>query len=178
METKEQHKQVGVYYELEDYASVWRRLLIDAVDFPVALALSVVVAAVASGFDEAPGLLVAALTIVWFVYFVLLKASRYRTLGYIVAKARIVNLTGDRPGVFSLILRLLFVIGGPLNSLIDLFWLTGDPDRQALRDKFASTYVIREDAVPVGSGIVRLRTYTFWGMTFLFREVTRAKSAA
>jgi uncharacterized RDD family membrane protein YckC len=179
VETREQHQQLGVYYEREDYASVWRRLLIDAVDIPLALAISIVLlAAVASEFDDTPGLLFALLAITWFGYFVVLKGSRYRTLGYIVAKARIVNLAGERPGVFSLILRLLFVVGGPLNSLIDLLWLTGDPHRQALRDKFASTYVIRQAAVPVGTGMVRVRTYMFWGMTFLFREVTRAKGAA
>ena len=175
---KGEREQFGVYYELRDYATLWRRLLIDVVDVPVALAISVALVAAAAEFDDTPELLVAVLASVWFGYFVLLKASRYRTLGYIVAKARIVDLAGDRPGIFSLILRLMFVVGGPLNSLIDLLWLTGDPYRQALRDKFASTYVIRQDAVPIGAGVVRVRTYTFWGMTFLFREVTRAKAAA
>jgi hypothetical protein len=66
---------------------------------------------------------------------------------------------------------LVFV--GPLNFVLDLFWLTGDRDRQALRDKFAGTYVIRKDASPAGSGTVVMRTYMFWGMTFLFKEVRR-----
>jgi hypothetical protein len=60
-----------------------------------------------------------------------------------------------------------------LNFLFDAFWLTGDENRQALRDKFASTYVISQDALPAGWGRVRYRNYTFWGMTFMFREVDR-----
>ena len=43
--------------------------------------------------------------------------------------------------------------------------------RQAIRDKFAGTYVVRLDATPAGSAPIRVRTYMFWGMTFLFREV-------
>jgi uncharacterized RDD family membrane protein YckC len=113
------------------------------------------------------------LVLVWFGYFVLLKGSRYRTLGYVVAGTRIVNLGGDRAGYGNLTMRLLFVIGGPMNALFDIFWLTGDKDRQALRDKFAATYVVRQGAVPAGQGPIRVRTYTFWGMTFLFREVAR-----
>jgi hypothetical protein len=60
---------------------------------------------------------------------------------------------------------------GPLNFLIDLMWLTGDANRQAIRDKFAGTYVVRQDAMPAGTGPILVRTYMFWGMTFLFREV-------
>ena len=65
-----------------------------------------------------------------------------------------------------------------MNFPFDAFWLTGDQNRQALRDKFASTYVVRQNAVPAGLGRVRYRNYTFWGMTFIFREVERAARAA
>jgi len=173
---------IGVYFTREDYAGVWRRLLIDAVDFPLVVALSAVLlagfAAVGLRPGDSPRLLLLVLASVWFGYFVLLKGSHYRTLGYVVARARIVNLKGDRPGFGSLTLRLIFVIGGPFNALFDVFWLTGDVDRQALRDKFASTYVVRKDALPAGSGPIRFRTCTFWGMTFLFKEVTRSSRVA
>jgi hypothetical protein len=59
-----------------------------------------------------------------------------------------------------------------LNALVDLLWLTGDANRQAVRDKFAGTYVIRLDAAPAGTGPIRIRPYMFWGMTFFFREVS------
>ena len=169
----------GVYFSPGDYAGLWRRLLIDAVDFPVVLVLSTLVLAAANTLGlQFPGSSLLLLVGVWFGYFVVLKGSRYRTPGYVVARARIVNLGGDPPGIGSLTLRLAFVVGGPINAIFDLLWLSGDPDRQALRDKFASTYVVRQAAVPAGTGPIRFRTYTFWGMTFLFREVARVAKAA
>ena len=122
---------------------------------------------------DVPGFGLVVVVLVWTGYFVFLKASPYRTLGYVLGRARIVNYRGQRPGIPRLMGRLLFVIGGPMNFLFDALWLTGDKNRQALRDKFASTYVVRHEAVPVGWGRVRYRTYTFWGMTFIFREVDR-----
>jgi uncharacterized RDD family membrane protein YckC len=111
---------------------------------------------------------------VWFAYFVLLKRSTFRTLGYRAAGAQIVNLQGGRPTIPSLLARLFFAFVGPLNCLIDLFWLTGDANCQAIRDKFAGTYVVRQHASPAGTGAIVVRTYMFWGMTFLFREVKAA----
>ena len=172
----------GVYFRCEDYAGLWRRLLIDAVDFPLVVVLSAIVLALtaAAGQEpkDEPGSFLALLALIWFGYFVFLKGPPYRTLGYVVAGARIVNLKGERAGFGALALRLMFVIGGPMNALLDVLWLTGDLDRQALRDKFASTYVVRKNAVPAGTGAIRFRTYTFWGMTFLFREVSRSARAA
>ena len=165
----------GVYYRLSDYVSVSRRLLIDFIDVPTALALSalVIMAArtVLGESGEAPGITLLLGVGVWFGYFVLLKRSRFRTLGYVVMGARIVDLKGGQPSILSLLGRLLFAFIGPLNALVDLFWLTGDANRQAIRDKFAGTYVIRLGATPAGTGQIRTRTYMFWGMTFLFREV-------
>jgi uncharacterized RDD family membrane protein YckC len=172
----------GVYYELTDYAGLGRRLLIDLVDFPVAVATTAALLAATSFLApqllDVPGFGLGVIAVVWLGYFVLLKASPYRTLGYVLAGARIVNYRGERPGIPRLVGRLMFVVGGPMNFLFDALWLTGDRNRQALRDKFASTYVIRHNAVPAGLGRVHYRNYTFWGMTFMFREVDRSETAA
>jgi uncharacterized RDD family membrane protein YckC len=168
----------GVYYRREDYAGVARRLLIDLVDFPVAILLcSMVVGAVwvlVADLEDWGGVLLLLCGAVWFGYFVLLKHSRFRTLGYVIAGAQIVNMKGDRPGILSLSGRLLFALAGPINFLFDILWLTGDKDRQAFRDKFAGTYVVRKHSSPAGVGAIVMRTYMFWGMTFLFKEVRRA----
>jgi hypothetical protein len=95
-------------------------------------------------------------------------------LRYVVAGARIVNLRGEQPSILSLVGRLLFALAGPLNFVFDVLWLTGDGDRQAFRDKFASTYVVRRRATPAGVGKIVMRTYMFSGLTFLFKEVRRA----
>ena len=127
-----------------------------------------------SDLEDWGGTLLLSCALVWFGYFVLLKGSRFRTLGYVIAAAQIVSLKGERPSILSLTGRLLFALAGPLNFFLDILWLTGDGDRQALRDKFAGTYVVRRHSRPAGVGTIVLRTYMFSGMTFLFKEVRRA----
>jgi uncharacterized RDD family membrane protein YckC len=127
--------------------------------------------------DAIGGIALLIFAAVWFVYFVLLKRSRIGTVGYALAGARIVNLRGERPGIAALTVRLLFVVAGPLNFLVDLLWISSDQNRQALRDKFAHTYVIRATAIPIGTGRVVYRTYTVFGATMLFQEVEPAKAS-
>ncbi len=106
-----------------------------------------------------------------FVYLVLLKHSRFRTLGYLVGGIRIVSIQGQRPSIWSLTIRALFAFFGPLNMLIDIMWVTSDERCQALRDKFAHTYVIRHRAIPMGQGAIVYASYTILGANFLFAEV-------
>jgi hypothetical protein len=70
-----------------------------------------------------------------------------------------------------MIYRLAFAFLGPLNWLVDLTWLSNDDHRQALRDKYAHTYVIKVSAEPAGTGKVIFRYYEILGYNFLFREV-------
>jgi uncharacterized RDD family membrane protein YckC len=165
----------GVYYRPEDYVPFARRLLIDLIDTSL-LTLFCAPVSIALAFlwphEESVGILILATWAVpWFCYFVLLKRSRFRTLGYILLGARIVNLRGERPSIASLTARLLFIVAGPANVLIDLFWIPSDPCHQAIRDKFAHTYVIRRAAEPAGVGKIAYRTYTMFGATLLFQEV-------
>ena len=72
----DQATPTGVYYDRMDSLGITRRLLIDIIDIPFALALSalVVVAARALlGDAEGPGITLLLCGAVWFVYFVLLK---------------------------------------------------------------------------------------------------------
>lgn len=168
----------AVYYRPEDCVGVMRRLLIDFVDTGVAVMISIVL----SLFTRAvsPVYEIAALAVwltwiaVWFAYFVVLKGSRFRTLGYVLAGARIVDFSGRRPGYLRLLGRLAFVVLGPANFLIDLCWVSSDPSRQALRDKFAHTYVVRKNAVPAGTGRIVYPTYMTFGWTLMFAEVQPA----
>ena len=167
----------GVFYRPEDYVHFWRRDLIDCIDVLVVSMLCLLLGILLFFvLGENPPRLrrVFALGCVgvglW--YFVILKRSRVRTVGYILAEARIVSLTGERPTIATLSLRLSFAILGPTNFIVDLLWLGGDP--QALRDKFAHTYVVRKNAVPVGRGRLRYAQYCFLGMAFVFPEVTQA----
>ena len=123
----------GVYYREEDHLGVVKRLLIDAIDLPVAAALSALALNLAwwlwPGEDDLGGAILPLCGAIWFAYFVLLKRSRFRTFGYALTGAKIVNLSGERPSIVSLLWRLLFALLGPLNFVLDIVWMTGDADR-------------------------------------------------
>jgi uncharacterized RDD family membrane protein YckC len=169
----------GVTYQPSDYIGVWRRVAIDLVDvfvaFAISLAATIVLSLIISNDDRLLLATLVAWVAVWFGYFVLLKRSSFRTLGYILGRARIVNLQGTTPSIASLFLRLLFAMLGPLNFLFDLFWIPSDPCRQALRDKFAHTYVIRRFASPSGTGRIGYIPYTILGGSFIFQEVRQSQ---
>jgi uncharacterized RDD family membrane protein YckC len=167
--------QLVVYYRAEDYLGVMRRLLIDFVDAGFAAGVSwmltFVLAAISPSVEMSALLQLIVWTTVWTLYFVVLKGSRFRTLGYVLAGARIVNFQGERPGRLALFVRLAFVVFGPTNFMLDLFWVPSDPRGQALRDKFAHTFVVRKDAVPAGTGQIGYPTYMVFGWTLMFAEV-------
>jgi uncharacterized RDD family membrane protein YckC len=172
--------QNGVYYQDSDYVGVGRRFLIEIVDGFIATVMSLIasVALVAMASDDTfAAALLAAWIAVWFSYFVLLKGSKFRTIGYVLAGAQIVDLSGERPSLVNLSIRLLFAVFGPLNLLFDLFWIPSDSRRQALRDKFAHTYVIRRTSSPAGSGPIVYAQYTIMDGSFLFQEVKTPMAA-
>ena len=162
----------SLYYRPEDYLGVMRRLLIDFVDTGVALTISLILSFVT--WLIAPVVIPFVWIAVWISYFVLLKGSRFRTLGYVLAGAKIVDFSGQRPRYRKLFGRLAFVVLGPANFLIDLCWISSDPSHQALRDKFAHTYVVRANAVPAGTGRIVYPTYMAFGWTLMFAEVRAA----
>ena len=105
------------------------------------------------------------------------EPSSIGTLGFILTGVKVVNLKGERPSFVRMSFRLFLWVLGPFHPVIDLLWLTGDPDRQTLRDKLAGTYVVRKDAVPCGQGTVRLAHYFLFGLSILFPEVQKRRSA-
>src|SRR5260221_12023921 len=147
----------GGYFRRDDYAGFWLRLLIDLID---ALVISTVCLGPVIAFDlplmASPWILnlfLATCAILGFCYFVVLKRSKIGTLGYLVGRVRIVGLDGRPATLRALTFRTLFAVLSPLNWL-DSFWIAGDPHRQALRDKFSQTYVVKRSAVPIGTGKV------------------------
>jgi uncharacterized RDD family membrane protein YckC len=173
MEEKRDHP-AGVYYALKDYAGLGRRLLILAIDGMV-LYIGYVASMMAFGL----GLLGSAGPYVWalgfaafcYLYLAVLARSRFGTLGYILASVQVVDLTGKRPSLACMSIRTWFAVLGPLNALLDVVWLGGDANRQALRDKLAGTYVIRKGAVPGGGGPQAYVLIWFLGYSVMVREV-------
>ena len=172
--------EVGVYYRPQDGVGFLRRVLIDVVDGVVLLLtwtcilvvinllflLSYVSAALAQHmcFWSISG--------ITFAYLVLLKRWG-RTLGYLLLGAQLVSIKGTRPSYVSLVIRSLFLFLGPMNTLLDLMWLSADPHRQSIRDKFARTYVIRRGAQPQGQGPIRYMILSMMNYTLIVPEVAR-----
>jgi uncharacterized RDD family membrane protein YckC len=165
----------GVYFRREDYASFWRRVLVDLIDILVfgiiCVILAVPMLTIFPLTTRAVDLTLLACVAVALWYFVYLKRYAFRTLGYRAGRVRIVGLDGMAPGYGALTLRLMFAMLGPLNWVIDLAWLSSDPHRQAIQDKFAATYVVRGTAVLAGSGKIIYRQYDIASYNCLFREV-------
>ena len=167
----------GVYYRRQDYASLWRRLLAAIVDAIVAVAG---LFALLIGAPSADALFLAfmAWVALSYVYLVVCKRTRVRTLGYRLARVRLVDIRGDAPRSLRVTFRLLFTLMGGYSSalgVIDMLWLTGDDHRQALRDKLAQTYVIRAGAQPAGRGPIVYDVFHVFAWTLYLPEVRRAK---
>ena len=167
----------GVYYNREAYAGFWLRLMVDVIDISAIMSISIVFTIlfmkVLTPSEQFIPVLFVLWAGLWFIYFVLLKRSNFGTLGYKLCRVRIVNLRGERPSILALTFRLIFAAIGPLNMLFDLIWLSGDENRQALRDKFAQTYVVKKNATPIGTGKITYCDFDLWSWRVMFREVKR-----
>jgi uncharacterized RDD family membrane protein YckC len=165
----------GAYFRLEDYASFWVRVLVDLVDVLVFGILCVMLATCVLVIFPLNRTALNVIFLSWmavaFSYFVVLKRSTFRTLGYRLGGVRIVALNGQPPTYSSLAFRLMFGMLGPINWIVDLVWLLNDTNRQSLRDKFAGTYVVKTKSQTAGEGQIVFRQYNFLLFNCLFREV-------
>jgi uncharacterized RDD family membrane protein YckC len=108
-----------------------------------------------------------------YLYLAILGRSKLGTLGYALTSVEVVDLEGKQPSIACMTFRSLFAVLGPLNAILDLLWLGGDQNRQALRDKLAGTYVIRRGAEPEGRGVQKHVMISFLGWNLLVREVAK-----
>ena len=168
----------AVWFFPSDYVGFWRRLAVELVDSVVIVVVLLVVTATVVLLDPGEDLsdtTLAVLVSCWAVfiygYFVVLKRSRVNTVGYRLARVRIVDAYGRPPGLGALTLRLSFGLLGPFNVVLDMLWIPFDRHKQALRDKLAHTYVVKANAEPAGPARVVFRTYYIMGMSFVFQDV-------
>jgi uncharacterized RDD family membrane protein YckC len=169
----------GVYYAPRGYAGLVRRCIIIGVDLLVVWFASVMTIVVLFDLPSEMGHVTTSklfvLSVLSYLYLVLVKRSDWGTVGYRLTGVRIVNLEGKRPSVYQMTLRFLLFVFGPFHIIVDVLWLGGDENRQTLRDKIVGTYVIRDDALPAGRGQQQLVPYYLLGWNFRFREVKRAE---
>ncbi len=86
----------GVYFRREDYATFWRRLLIDSADTVVVAMIWLVVAIVLRRY------VTMSLVVISYCYFVFLKRSEFGTLGYRLGGVKVVGMDGRNAGISSL----------------------------------------------------------------------------
>ena len=169
----------GVYYATADYAGMCRRVLALAADLGVVVLAWYGLWAALVLFDPSPvgNGSPDALPLIWlglaYLYLVVVKPSRVRSLGYWLTGTKIVTLRGERPSILRMTFRLALWVLGPFNVCYDLIWMGIDDDRQSLRDAFAGTYVVKRNARPVGRGEIHLATYFAFGFTLMYPKVTR-----
>ena len=167
--------ETGVYYDPSAYAGLGRRLLIlltDMIGFILLMALMLFPFMYLPESDVTAHAITISLIVLSLLYFAILKRTSIGTLGYIITGVRIVDLTGNKPSIGRMLFRTLFIVIGPLNLFLDLFWVGNDREKQSLRDKLAGTYVIRKKASILGRGKITFSTYTFFGYSFIFKEVS------
>jgi uncharacterized RDD family membrane protein YckC len=169
----------GVYYASRDYAGLMRRCIIIGVDLLVIWFAWVMTIVLLFDLPKEMGHVTTSklvvLSVLSYLYLVLVKRSDWGTVGYRLTGVRIVNLEGKRPSLYQMTLRFFLLILGPIYIVLDVLWLGGDDNRQTLRDKIVGTYVIRDDALPAGRGLQQLVPYYLFGWSFVFREVKRAE---
>ena len=165
----------GVVFKKDDYASLIRRVFITVIDFIIIAILSFTSLYLTSILIEFEKIyfdfnfLIILFLFIW--YFALLKRSKFRTIGYRLAQVKIVDLQGKKPSVIKMIIRVLFLLIGPFEIIIDLFWLASEKTKQTLRDKYVGTYVVDERAHPVKKTKLQTVTLGVMGWSITYREV-------
>ncbi|MEJ2156269.1 MAG: RDD family protein [Desulfobacteraceae bacterium] len=176
---KNREENIGVIYEKKDYAGFLKRVVIAMIDIVVIAAVSACGSYFVDSFfsfeethHKFNFIFIVAFSI---TYLAILKRSKFRTVGYLLARVKIVDLKGERPSVFKMILRELLILLGPFELFTDIVWLTSEATKQTLRDKYVGTYVIRQNAIPVGKGRLQNVSLGFMGWNLVYREVQESQ---
>lgn len=179
----------GVYYDLEAYAGFTRRIAVMIIDTAVLVLVAVLLGSIfgpvlaallwnneTGNFSVDPSAILFLLwiAIAW-LYLVVLKRSKWRTVAYRLLGLKIVTTRGTRPSLFAMTLRLLMWVFGPFNLIADLIWLGADTEGQSLRDCYIGTYVVRSIAEPIGTAPVHLAWYCGAGFTLAYPRVVRPR---
>ena len=167
-------------YRREDYVGAIRHLVIFAVDscvlfllFPLTL-IAIPFGNLRSN-NPMPFVVPFWLILCW-VYLTVLKPSRFRSVGYWIADARIITIYGKPPSPWRMTMRLMWaalylVPYFTVSIFTDLIWTTMNVERQMLRDLIAETRLIRNQAKPIGVGKVSRCLFTGLGIAVFYARV-------
>jgi uncharacterized RDD family membrane protein YckC len=165
----------GVYYKKDDYAGFLKRVVIAIVDLIVLLIAAALSLFVTDYFVHDMN---SYLKINFFIviilsllYLAILKRTQKGTIGYILTGVKIVNLKGEKPSIFKMVLRASLLVLGPFELVIDIMWLTSEATKQTLRDKYVGTYVVNKAAQPIGKSKLQNASLGVMGWNLLYREI-------
>jgi uncharacterized RDD family membrane protein YckC len=168
-------ESIGVIYDQKDYAGFLKRVVIAFVDLLIIILVSATVFFASDYLIYNDELYInfnfffTLFFSVW--YLALLKRSKYGTIGYNLTGVKIVDLKGEKPALFKMVLRVLLSLIGPFELIIDIIWLTSEITKQTLRDKYIGTYVIAKKASPVRTGNLQTVSLGFMGWNLMYREI-------
>ena len=169
-------QRIGVLYRKSDYPGVFIRILVDAIDLALIVVLycGILLTFFPSEVDQ---LTVDRVFLVCFLFaFAYLgpwKATGKPTLGYWLCRVKVVNAEGNRISFWQATGRAFFIFLGPVNYLIDLFWLYGETPRQALRDKALGSYFIKKSAIPESNGKIVVKILHVMGYRVRVEEIQK-----
>jgi uncharacterized RDD family membrane protein YckC len=137
---KDEDSAFGVYFSQKDYASLLQRFLIIGIDTAVLLAIFIILIIIGlsignpnRGFD--PAHIIGVMVPISYLYLAIYKRTDQSTIGYRVLGVKTINLEGKRPSIWQMTLRFSILFFGSFNFFVDILWLTGEENKQTLRDK-------------------------------------------
>ena len=175
----ESSRSLGAIYDKTAYAGFIKRVVIAIVDL-IVLLLAELLVLYSSGHlipSENFHLQInfAAFVFLSVLYLAIIKRSRYGTVGYMMTGVKIVDLKGQKPSMYTMVLRTALLLVGPFELFFDILWLTTEATKQTLRDKYVGTYVVSREATPRDFGKLRYVTLGVMGWSLMYREVEEGK---
>lgn len=165
----------GAIYAKDEYAGIFRRLLVMLIDLTLVGAAIYFLFTTFSGLSE--NVYIAVIFLVNYLYLVEMK-RRVGSIGNLITFTKLVSSSGGRPSIFSMLSRCAFWSMSWFLTIIDILWITGDPRKQMVRDKFTGIYVVNRKASPVGYGEIRYLNYMVGGFSLVLTEIVDCEESA
>lgn len=173
-----EESKTGVFYHKDDYASFSRRVIAGIIDIYVIIVFSTIFLIFTKLLNEQISFNSNFIILIdmAFIYLTFLKRSDLRTIGYYITGIKIVDLTGSKPSLYNMFLRIIIFIIGTYDYSKSIELLKTELTKQTFRDKYLGNYVIKVDAEPVGSGpIITVAKRYGIRQTLLYKKVENGK---
>ena len=168
--------ETGVFYHKDDYASFTRRVVAGIIDIYVIIVLSTLFLIFTRFLNDQISLKSNYIFLIdmAFIYLTFLKRSKFRTIGYYITGIKIVDLSGCKPSLYNMFLRVIVLIIGTYDYSKSIELVKTELTKQTLRDKYLGNYVIKADAKPIGSGpIITVAKHYGMRQTLLYKKVKK-----